>query len=332
MAAGHDDAAYSRVGASVGPDPFGVDLVTTIGPLGPAQLSPGTALLGMLAPFERGDEMFALAERNITVFAFEAIPRTTRAQMMDALSSQATVSGYEAVILAAGALDRFFPMLTTAAGTVRPASVLVLGAGVAGLQAMATARRLGAVVHGFDVRAAAEEQVRSLGARFISLDGHVQDASTSGGYAQELEADTQQRVLAGLAPHVASADVVIATAAVPGRPAPKLINKEMVESMRPGAVIVDVSATTGGNCELTVPGQVVEHKRVKIIGSVDLPSRVAGHASQMYARNVTAFIELITGDGGSFRLDLADDIIDAACVVSGGEVRHPSVRRSTVQA
>jgi NAD(P) transhydrogenase subunit alpha len=221
-------------------------------------------------------------------------------------------------------------MLTTAAGTVRPASVLVLGAGVAGLQAMATARRLGAVVYGFDVRAAAEEQVRSLGARFVNVDGHLQDASDSGGYAKELEAEAQVRLMAGLAPHVASADVVIAAAAVPGRPAPRLISKEMVESMRPGAVIVDVSAITGGNCELTVPGQVIEHHRVKVIGSVDLPSRVAGHASQMYARNVTSFIELITGEGASFRLDLADDIIDASCVVAGGEVRHPSVRRITV--
>lgn len=291
------------------------------------QLSASTAVIGLFAPFDEPEAMEQLGVTGATVFALEAVPRTSRAQTVDALSSQAAVAGYQAALEAAAACDRFFPMLTTAAGTMRPSKVVVLGAGVAGLQAIATAKRLGAVVSAFDVRSAAAEQVESLGASFIEVETEPQDASESGGYAKEVAADQQQRIIDGLAPHIIDADAVITTAAIPGRPAPLLIEADTVEAMRPGSVIVDVSASTGGNCESTRPGEVVDIGGVSIIGITDLVSRVANHASQMYARNIMAFIELITDpETAALRIDYSDDIVDGACIARGGEVVHPRLR------
>ncbi len=327
--AGYLDDGYRDVGASVGgaDDVWNCEFVATIERPAASLLGPATAMIGLIAPFDDPDEMKSLAETGATVFALEAVPRTSRAQTVDALSSQASVAGYQAVLEAATASDRFFPMLTTAAGTIRPAKVVVLGAGVAGLQAIATARRLGAVVSAFDVRAAAAEQVESLGASFITIDTEAQDSSESGGYAREVAADEQQQIINGLAPHLIGADAIITTAAIPGRPAPLLIEAETVRSMRPGAVIVDVAASTGGNCELTKPGETIDVDGVRIIGDTDLVSRVAHHASQMYARNVMAFIELITDpETSDLRLDYSDDIVDGACIARGGVVVHPRLQ------
>lgn len=327
--AGYTDDEYRGAGASIGDtnDVWGCDFVATIERPSASVLGPASAVIGLIAPFDDPDAMTDLAETGATVFALEAVPRTSRAQTVDALSSQAAVAGYQAVIEAAAASDRFFPMLTTAAGTIRPAKVVVLGAGVAGLQAIATARRLGAVVSAFDVRAAAAEQVESLGASFITIDTEAQDSSQSGGYAREVGADEQQRIIDGLAPHLVGADAIITTAAIPGRPAPLLVEADTVRSMRPGTVIVDVAASTGGNCELTEPGETIDVDGVHIIGDTDLVSRVANHASQMYARNVLAFIELITDpETSDLRLDYSDDIVDGACIARGGVVVHPRLQ------
>jgi NAD(P) transhydrogenase subunit alpha len=270
-----------------------------------------------------------MAAHGAIIFAFEAVPRTTRAQVVDALSSQATVAGYQGVLEAATLTDRLFPMLTTAAGTIRPSRVLILGAGVAGLQAIAMARRMGAVVSAFDVRAAAAEQVRSLGATFIEVEMQAQDASTSGGYAKEVAADQQAQILAGLAPHVAAADVVVSTAAIPGRSAPLLIDDSMVSSMRRGAVIVDLAASTGGNCSATQPGSRIEVDGVIVEGATDLVSRVARDASAMYARNVAAFVDLITGaDDAAFVANWDDDIVAESCVARDGVLVHPRIAPS----
>lgn len=325
LAAGFDDRSYQEAGARTGTakEAWSVDLALIVEDPDP---SPGpAALLGLLHPFDRPEAMVRLARTGVTAFAFEAVPRTTRAQTVDALSSQATVSGYRATLEAAAALDRFFPMLTTAAGTIRPAKVLVLGAGVAGLQAIATARRLGAVVSAFDVRAAAAEQVQSLGATFIET-GISQDEAQTGGYAQEVSADEELKIVEVLAPHIEAADAVIATASVPGRPAPRLVSAESVERMRRGAVIVDLAASSGGNCELTRPGSTIEHGGVRIIGDTDLASRVAGHASSMYARNAAAFVELVVDEDGKLAPDWEDDIVAAMCVTRDGKVVHPGVR------
>lgn len=324
LRAGHDDAEYEAVGATIvdGDAAWHGDLVATVG-----RPAPGTAVsgsvIGLLQPFDDPAGLADLAETGATLFAFEAVPRTTRAQVVDALSSQATVLGYQGTLEAAARNDRLFPMLTTAAGTVRPSKVLVLGAGVAGLQAIATARRLGAAVSAFDVRAAAAEQVRSIGASFVELDTPAQDAATSGGYAREVADDEQARILAGLAPHVAAADVVITAAAIPGRRAPLMLDDEMVASMRRGAVIVDLAAATGGNCSATQPGSTVEVGGVTIVGDTDLISRVARDASAMLARNVAAFIELVTGDDGSFVANFDDDIVAESCVARDGTLVHP---------
>ena len=322
--AGLADDAYQAEGATVvgRADVFSSDLIAAVNAPTDENLA-DTMVLGLLRPFENPAQMTSYASRGITGLAFELVPRTTRAQAMDALSSQATVSGYQAALEGAKACDRFFPMLTTAAGTIPPARVLVLGAGVAGLQAIATSRRLGAVVSAFDVRAAAAEQVRSLGASFLEGDLEPQDATSNGGYARQLETDATERVRASLAGPVAMADVVIATAAIPGQAAPLLVTTAMVESMRPGSVIVDVAAVTGGNCELTSPGEAIRHRGVQVIGFTDLPSRKPYDASQMYARNVVALIEIIGSDGV---LDLSDDILDQVTVTYGGEVRHPRIR------
>ncbi|MGH8957438.1 MAG: Re/Si-specific NAD(P)(+) transhydrogenase subunit alpha [Acidimicrobiia bacterium] len=318
------DDAYETEGATISrrQEVLSADLIAAVNaPLDKALRD--RAILGLLRPLEDPSLVASFAHRGITALAFELVPRTTRAQPMDALSSQATVSGYQAALEGARACDRFFPMLTTAAGTIPPARALVLGAGVAGLQAIATCRRLGAVVSAFDVRAVAAEQVRSLGASFVEADMDPQDAASNGGYARQLATDAEQRVRASLASPVAAADVVIATAAIPGKAAPLLVTAAMVEAMRPGSVIVDVAASTGGNCELTKPGEAIDHKGVHILGFTDLPSRKPYDASQMYARNVAALIEIIGADGS---VDLSDDILDQVTVTYGGEVRHPRIR------
>ncbi len=279
-------------------------------------LAQGTILIGFLQPLTDAEGISRLREQGVDAFAMESIPRITRAQTMDALSSQATVAGYKAVVLAADRVPKLFPMLMTAAGTIAPVRALVIGAGVAGLQAIATARRLGAVVSGFDVRPAVREQVESLGATFLDLG--VQAEETAGGYATELTREQQRQQQIALEERIPDFDVVITTAAVPGRPAPKLIPASAVERMRPGSVIVDLAAETGGNCELTVPGEVVEHGGVSIVGTTNLPSLMAHHASQLYSRNVAALLQHLAPNG-ELTLDWEDEITAGACVTRGVE-------------
>ncbi|MEO5574861.1 MAG: Re/Si-specific NAD(P)(+) transhydrogenase subunit alpha [Gaiellaceae bacterium] len=319
LAAGFPDSEYAAAGAEVvsraelltGADAVARVAAPSTGDV--AELAPGTILVGFLSPLTDVAGIERLAERGVVAFAMESIPRITRAQSMDALSSQSTVAGYKAVVAAADRLPRLFPLLMTAAGTVAPAKVLVLGAGVAGLQAIATARRLGAVVSGFDVRPAVREQVESLGASFLDLGLGVQGAETSGGYAAELTAEEQARQQAALEERIPEFDVVITTALVPGRPAPRLIPATAVAKMRLGSVIVDLAAETGGNCELTEPGAEVERSGVTIVGYTDLASRMPYHASQLYARNVTALL-LHLAPGGELALDFDDEITAGACV------------------
>lgn len=286
------------------------------------QFKEGSVYLGFLAPHASDEQIRLLAERRITAFSVELIPRISRAQSMDALSSQASAAGYQAALLAAVRLNRFFPMLTTAAGTIRPATVLVIGAGVAGLQAIATAKRLGAQVEAYDVRAAAKEQVASLGARFVEMDV---TAEGSGGYARELTDEERGRQQEVLAKHVAKADAVITTAAVPGRPAPKIVTEAMVEQMKPGAVIIDLAAETGGNCALTRPGELIEHGGVIIEGPLNVPSQLAEHASEMYAKNLQNFLSLILKDG-ELTLDWEDEILAGSVVTHDGEIKHQPTR------
>jgi NAD(P) transhydrogenase subunit alpha len=274
-------------------------------------LTQGTLLVGFLQPLTDTQGIAELKEHGVVAFAMESIPRITRAQSMDALSSQATVAGYKAVLLAADRVPRLFPMLMTAAGTIAPVRALVIGAGVAGLQAIATARRLGAVVSSFDVRPAVREQVESLGASFLDLG--VVGEETEGGYAKELTPEQQAQQQAALEARIPDFDVVITTAAIPGRPAPKLIPTSAVEHMRPGSVIVDLAAETGGNCEATAPGEVVEHSGVTIIGTTNLPSLMAYHASQLYSRNVASLLQHLA-PSGELRLDWEDEITSGACV------------------
>jgi H+-translocating NAD(P) transhydrogenase subunit alpha len=275
------------------------------------RLRNGQALIGFLQPLTDADGIERLTAAGVTAFAMESIPRITRAQPMDALSSQATVSGYKAVILAADRLPKFLPMLMTAAGTVAPAKVLVIGAGVAGLQAIATARRLGAVVSGFDVRPVVKEQVESLGATFLELG--VVGEETEGGYARELTEEEQRRQQEELEARIGDFDVVVTTALIPGRPAPRLIPRSAIESMRPGSVIVDLAAEAGGNAELTQPDQDVSHQGVTILGPTNLPSTMPFHASQLYARNVSSLLQHLAPEG-ALALDFDDEITAAACV------------------
>lgn len=330
-AAGFNDDDYRNAGAEVLDDPFkDADVVVVVGPPGsdtPPRVPEGGVLIGFLDPFTSPDLVKILTERRISSFAMEAIPRTTLAQGMDALSSQATTAGYQAVLVAATTIRRMFPMLTTAAGTIAPVKLLVLGAGVAGLQAIATARRLGAVVSAYDIRPEVSEQIESLGARFVAAPVD-ESAASSSGYAKEVADETQRRQLHVLAPHVADSDVVITTAQIPGAPAPLLVSREMVDGMRRGSVIVDVAAPTGGNCELTRPGETIVHGGVTIIGPLDLPGRVAIDASQMYARNLIALLARMVDDEGSLNLDFDDPIISEACITHDGRVVHPVVRRT----
>jgi NAD(P) transhydrogenase subunit alpha len=286
-------------------------------------LRQGCALIAFLSPLTAPQSAKLLAARNVTSFAMELIPRISRAQSMDALSSQATVSGYKAVLLAAEALPKFFPMLMTAAGTIAPSKVLVLGAGVAGLQAIATARRLGAVVSGFDTRPVVKEQVESLGATFVAPPITGEGA---GGYARELTADEQKTNRDALGKHVAEADVVITTALVPGRRAPILITEDMVKAMRPGSVIVDLAAEAGGNTETIKPGETSVFHDVTIIAPFNIPSSMPLHASQLYAKNVLALFDLLVKDG-KLALDMGDDITKGACVTNGGAIVNPAVAK-----
>ena len=314
VAASFPDEAYREGGAEVVEQVWDADGVVKVRKPNAEEvqrLSEGQLLIGFLEPLTDAAGIEALTQRGVNAFAMESIPRITRAQPMDALSSQATVSGYKAALIAAERLPRFFPMLMTAAGTVAPAKVLVLGAGVAGLQAIATARRLGAVVAGFDVRPVVKEQVESLGATFLELG--VRAEETAGGYAQELTAEQQQRQQDELAERIPDYDVVITTALVPGRPAPKLIPAAAVERMRPGSVIVDLAAEAGGNSEVTKPGEIVERDGVTVVGLVNLPSSMPLHASQLYARNVSALLQHLAPNG-ELVLDWDDEITAGACV------------------
>jgi NAD(P) transhydrogenase subunit alpha len=284
----------------------------------------GCVVIGFLAPLTNGAGVRALAASGVTSFALEAVPRISRAQSMDALSSQANIAGYRAALIGAQELGRFYPMLMTAAGAIRPATVLVLGAGVAGLQAIATARRLGAVLQGFDVRAAVKEQVESLGAHFLEFDlgGDLEGA---GGYARELSAEQQARQQELMVEAIGKVDVVITTALVPGRRAPILVTEAAVEAMKPGSVIVDLAGEAGGNCALTVPGETVVVHHVKIVAPLNIASTMAEHASQLYARNVSALLDLMVADG-QLRLDFEDEIIAGACVTRDGEIVHAGAK------
>ena len=292
------------------------------------RIAEGTLLIGLLNPLTNPDLVRRLAERRITSFAMEAIPRTTRAQSMDALSSQAVVAGYKGTLAAATSLGKFFPMFITAAGTAAPARVLVLGAGVAGLQAIATARRLGAVVEAYDVRPAVKEEVESLGAKFVQIEVQ-QEGDGAGEYAQELPEETQRRQQELLADRVARSDCVITTAAVPGRPAPKLVTEEMVAAMQPGSVIIDLAAETGGNCVLTEPGSVIERHRVTIDGRLNLPSTMPVHASLLYANNVANLLMHLAPDG-QLNLDFEDEITAGACITHDGQIVNERVREAVM--
>jgi NAD(P) transhydrogenase subunit alpha len=313
--AGFPDAAYEAAGGADGATALAeADLLLCVQSPDAATLSklkPGAVVVGMLAAHAPGDREAALKARGATAFAMEKLPRTTRAQAMDVLSSQAGMAGYKAVLLGAQLAPRFFPMLSTAAGTIRPSKVLVVGAGVAGLQAIATARRLGAQVEGFDVRPETREQIESLGGKFLDLGV---SAAGSGGYARELSAEERALQQQRLADHLKGIDVVVCTAAVPGRAAPKIITAAMVAGMKPGSVVVDLAAETGGNCELTTPGENVQHGGVTVAGPLNLASSGAVHASEMYARNLLNFVSLFVKDG-AITLDWHDELIDKSCWV-----------------
>lgn len=291
-------------------------------------LHPGQIILGYMYPHRRPERALALRDGNITSFAMELLPRITRAQSMDALTSQAAVAGYKAVLIAANMIGRFLPMLTTPAGTIRPAKVLVIGAGVAGLQAIATAKRLGAIVEAYDVRKATREQVQSLGGRFIALEV---DAEAEGGYARQLTAEEEAQERALLADHIAQAEVVITTAAIPGRDAPKLVFQDAVERMRPGAVIIDLAASTGGNCVLTVAGQEVVHKGVRIYGPENVPSMLPVDASELYARNLLYFVQLLVKEG-ELTLDWEDPIISGSVLTHNKELHYELSIPATYEA
>jgi len=326
VAAGHPDEQYTDAGAEVGDagQAWGADIVLrvaqpTLEEIG--RVGSDKILIGFLAPLTSTDTTKALASGGVTSFAVEAIPRITRAQAMDALSSQANVAGYAAALLAAREAGRFFPMMTTAAGTVSPARVMVLGAGVAGLQAIATAKRLGAVVSGFDIRRAAWEQIKSLGGRPLELD-FIPDAEDEGGYARPLTDEENAQVREALAENAGRQDVIITTALIPGRPAPTLITAEGVRNMAPGSVIIDLAGESGGNCELTEAGKTVVENGVKIIAPANLPSDMPAHASQLYAKNLENFIGLITDEEGDLALNFDDEVVAGACLTHGGEIKN----------
>jgi NAD(P) transhydrogenase subunit alpha len=323
--AGHTDSAYQEAGAQVADagSAWGAEVVLHVRPLSTEEigkLNRGQVVISHLSPLTAAESNKALAAAGVTAFAMEAIPRTTRAQAMDALSSQANLAGYAATLLAAREAGQLFPMMTTAAGTVAPAKVMVLGAGVAGLQAIATAKRLGAIVTGFDIRRAAWEQIASLGGRPLELD-FIPDAEGEGGYARPLTEEENEQVRQALAEAAAKMDVIITTAQIPGRAAPVLITEAAVRSMAPGSVIIDLAADSGGNAEPSQPGQTVDVDGVKVIGPANLVSDMAADASKLYAKNLENLLGLLVDEEGQLKIDFEDDIVDAACIAHEGQIR-----------
>ena len=333
--ASYGNTAYEKAGAKLYQDPNEMlsKANITLQVIGPSdarkeiisKLPAGSVLVSFMSPLSNLETVKDLQSRNISCFAMDLMPRISRAQTMDALSSMSTIAGYKSVILAAAVIPKFFPMLMTAAGSIAPARVLVIGAGVAGLQAIATAKRLGAAVEAFDVRPAVKEQVESLGAKYVDLGLSAEESEDAGGYAKEVSTDTHVHEMAVIAERIAKSDVVISTALVPGRPAPVLITEEMVQTMVRGSVIVDLAAINGGNCELTVPGETVEKYGVTIIGPLDLPSTMAVHASSMYSKNITAFVSQMIKDGQLY-IDLEDEVIRGPLVTHEGKIMHEPTR------
>jgi H+-translocating NAD(P) transhydrogenase subunit alpha len=329
------DEAFVEAGAEIAKDAAEVwssEVVVTIAPPSEEEvgrLGQGSILIGFLAPLTSPRTTRALAGAKATAFAMEAIPRISRAQSMDALSSQSNVAGYRAALLGAEQMGRFYPMLMTAAGTIPPAKVLVLGAGVAGLQALATAKRLGARTTGYDVRPEVAEQVQSLGAQWLDLG---LEASGEGGYARELTEEERARQQQALTDAIKGFDVVITTALVPGRPAPRLVTEEAVRGMKAGSVIVDLAGESGGNCELTEPGETVVRHGVRIVSPLNLPASMPEHSSQLFARNVLALLDLFVGEDGKLKLDFEDEIVAGACVVREGEIVHPGAKAAVEAA
>ena len=326
----HTDADYQEAGCSVvdRENAFNTDILVKAAPPSDDEielLGEEQVLVGLMNPLGQPERAQALAERGVTTLAMELVPRISRAQKMDALSAMSSIGGYRAAILAAERLPKFFPLLTTAAGTVRPARVLVLGAGVAGLQAVATAKRLGAKVFGYDIREPTREEVESLGASFVELEVDIEADQDESGYAEELEKEKQERQPELLKPHIADADVVISTALIPGAPAPLLVNENAVQAMDPGSVIVDLAAPNGGNCALTETGEVVVEHNVQILGPTNLPAKMPVHASELYAKTVIAMIEEGLSDE-AFDPDFEDQIFSESCLTRGGAVRNDRVR------
>lgn len=330
------DGTYEQAGAKIvdqGTLWSEVDVLLKVGVLEDSevsQLKSGGVLITFLNPLGNPELIQKLAAQNVTAFSMELIPRTSRAQSMDALSSQANLAGYKAVLIAAAALPKYFPMLTTAAGTIRPAKVLILGAGVAGLQAIATARRLGAIVEGFDIRPEVKEQVQSLGAKFVDV-SLEEDTVAEGGYAKEISEKAKERTREVLSQHVAASDVVVTTAQVPGRKAPVLVTEDMVAQMKPGSVIVDLAAEQGGNCECSEAGKDVVKHGVTIIGPINLPASMPIHASEVYAKNISALLALMINKDKQLEINFADDILDGACVTHNGEIRSERVKQALTQ-
>lgn len=344
LGAGYEDSDYEAAGAKIIVDPATLwgeaDILLKVNPPGSRdnwseidRLKPGATLISFLNPLGDPAVTQQLAQKQVTAFSMELIPRTTRAQSMDALSSQANIAGYKSVLLAAASLPRIFPMMTTAAGTIPPTKVLVLGAGVAGLQAIATARRLGAVVEAFDIRPTVKEEVQSVGAKFIEINLE-EDTVAEGGYAKQVGTDTQESICQGLSKYVTKADVVITTAQVPGKPAPLLISEETVAQMKPGSVIVDLAAESGGNCACSEAGKNVAYQGITIIGSTNLPATVPVNTSQMYAKNLLNLVKHLAKEGNieenrdSLQLNFDDDITSSACVAHGGEIRNERVKEA----
>ena len=328
--AGISDEAFREAGARIvqKTEAWGSDILALIAPPSDediARLASGSVVVGFMQPLDVPERIARLADQGVTGLAMELVPRISRAQKMDALSAMASLAGYKATLIAANLLPRFFPLLTTAAGTVRPANVTILGAGVAGLQAIATARRLGARVWGYDIREAAREEVKSLGAQFVELDLEMEDMQDEGGYAKALMAAKAEQQVELLVPHLAKADVIITTALIPGRRAPTLVSEEAIKAMKPGSVVVDLAAASGGNCVLTEPDRVITHHGIQIIGYTNLPATVPADASFLYARTISAMISEFVKDG-VFETNFEDDIFKGACVCHEGQVVHERVR------
>jgi len=330
------DRAYEEAGATLVSEPGKLwgeaDVILKVGiPKDDEinQMREGSTLISFLSPLGKPEVAQKLANRQVTAFSMELIPRTSRAQSMDALSSQAGVAGYKAVLIAATALPKFFPMLTTAAGTIKPSKVFILGAGVAGLQAIATARRLGAMVEAFDIRPAVKEEVESLGAKFVEVDLQ-EDTVAEGGYAKEISEAAKQRTQEVIAERVKQADVVITTAQVPGKTAPLLVTEEMVQQMSPGSVIVDLAAEQGGNCAVTEAGKDIVRHGVTVIGPINVPASMPTHASQMYAKNISTLLQCLVKEG-QLHLNFEDDIVDSTCITHAGEIRNQRVKDALSQ-